>query len=335
MKPLNFFMSSPISRVLERLDLQLMDVGARGGMDEDLHPAAWCISATGFEPEAAECARLNGTPSAPWRATTYIPTALGGTDDVGTLHLPRNDVGASLLPHNPAMLPRFGHDALHETVDAIAVSTCTLDTALKDYRIRAPDYLKIDVEGAELAILGAANRAIADCSAIKVEVSFLEQRTGQPLMHEVLEHLLACGFVLAEIRGIHSWRRRPLPCHPLSAKWAVPYSRGLAAQCDLVMLRDPATCSGDASRLTRLMAISAVLGFFDHAVTALRAAESLESDLGREIDGDFVRELGRVSRRMGRAVALNEVGARLRSIVPLIRSLGPGVPGPGSIRSGY
>ena len=73
----------------------------------------------------------------------------------------------------------------------------------------------------------------------------------------------------------------------------------------------------------------------DHAVAALRAADSLESDLGREIDGDFVRELGRVSRRMGRAVALNEVGARLRSIIPLVRSLGPGVPVPGSVRPGY
>jgi len=39
MKILDMFASSPIARILERLDLQLMDVGARGGMDDDLHAA--------------------------------------------------------------------------------------------------------------------------------------------------------------------------------------------------------------------------------------------------------------------------------------------------------
>lgn len=331
----DLFAASRMAPWLERLGLQLMDVGARGGMDGDLHPAAWCVSATGFEPEVAECARLNGTPSAPWKTTTYIPTALGGTDGTATLHLPQNDVGASLLRHNASMLSRFGHDALHETIRTLPVSTSTLDSAVRDRGIASPDYLKIDVEGAELAILSAAKETLGACSGVKVEVSFLEQRHGQPLMQDVLTYLLESGFVLAEIRSLHSWRRRPLPGHPCSAIWSVPYSRGLAAQCDLLMLRDPATLRGDDGRLKRLVAVSAVLSHFDHAVAALRAADSLESDLGREIDGDFVRELGRVSRRMGRAVALKEVGARLRSIIPLIRSLGPGVPGPGSIRSGY
>ncbi|WP_083884663.1 FkbM family methyltransferase [Thioflavicoccus mobilis] len=297
-----------------------MDIGARGGIDRDLWPAAWATTAVGFEPEPQECARLNCAPPRPWRSVRYVPTALGESNRQQTLNIPKSDAGASLLSHNSQMVPRFGHVALHRTIRTVPVETLTLDSACDRFALAPPDYLKVDVEGAELQILEAAPNTLANCLAVKVEASFLEQRVNQPLIQELLTFMQSAGFLLGEIRDIHHWRRRPLPGHPYSAIWVVPYSRGIAAQCDLVFLRDPDTLQSTEKKL-RLVLVSAILGFFDHGVTVLRSSPDLESQLNTEMENSFLGELGLVSRRMGRAVALSEAMSRLRGLAPLARSL--------------
>ncbi|MGY6214040.1 FkbM family methyltransferase [Methylolobus aquaticus] len=330
----NLFQQSPIGRVIEALGLTLMDVGARGGVDEDLRPAAWATAAIGFEPEPEECARLNDIARGPWKSTRYVPTALGSRDGQATLNLPASGEGASLLPHNSDMLARFGHAALHHTMHQLPVETRTLDSAVEAFRLPEADYLKIDVEGAELDILRAAPRTLAHCAAAKVEVSFLEQRVGQPLAQEVVAFMLESGFVLAEIRGVHSWRRRPLPAHPYSAQWSVPYSRGIAAQCDLVFLREPQSLLAEEAKV-RLLVVAAILGFFDHAVGVLRENREIEKKLNQQIKGDCIVELGRISRSMGRQAAMTEIKSRLRSLVPLLRSILAGLPSDRSAAADY
>jgi FkbM family methyltransferase len=334
MATLNTFSRSPLKGVIEALELHLMDIGARGGMDEDLFPVAWATDATGFEPAPDECGRLNLVSAGPWRSTRYVPAALGGIDGQATLKIPGSGEGASLLAHNPDMVPGYGYVTLHRTLSEIPVETLTLDSACERFDLKAPDFLKIDVEGAELAILSAAPNALLHCAAVKVEVSFLEQRNHQPLMQDVLTFMNNSGFLLGEIRGVHAWRRRPLPAHPYSARWVVPYSRGIAAQCDLMFLRDPATVPTEEAAL-RLIIVSAVLGFFDHGVTSLRQSPALEARLNEQVKGSFLDELGVVSRRMGRAVAMTEIRSSFRTLVPLVRSLIHGIPQHSPIYPGY
>lgn len=334
MAVLNAFRGSPLSSVIESLDLHLMDIGARGGLDVDFLPAAWATNATGFEPAPDECSRLNKASRGPWRSTRYVPTALGGQDGLAALKIPGNGEGASLLPHNADMILRYGHVALHRTIREIAVDTLTLDSACRRFGLAAPDYLKIDVEGAELDILQAAPIALEHSAAVKVEVSFLEQRRRQALAQDILAFMHGAGFILGEIRGVHAWRRRPLPAHPYSAKWTVPYSRGIAAQCDLLFLRDPAAIPSDEA-LLRVVCVAAVLGFFDHGVTALRQSPALEERLNEQIDGSFLVELGLVSRQIGRAIAIAEIKRRVRALVPLARSWVHGIGHSGPIEPGY
>lgn len=332
---LNLFRRSAALRPLfEGVNLHLMDIGARGGMDTDLLPAAWSINATGFEPAADECTRLNRLPTDPWRSTRYVPTAIGGTDGTATLKIPGSGEGASLLSHNQEMIGRYGQVALHRTVREVPVETLTLDSACARFDLAAPDYLKIDVEGAELSILQSAVKCLAHCSAVKVEVAFLEQRVRQPLMHEVVAFMLGEGFILGEIRGIHAWRRRPLPTHPYTAKWPLPYSRGIAAQCDLLFLRDPVKVATDES-LLRLICVAFVLGFFDHGVAAIRQSKNLEEWINTQIATPFLVEIGVVSRAMGRAEAMYEIMRRVRSLVPLGKSMLRGISISKSMTSGY
>jgi len=255
-------------------------------------------------------------------------------DGLDTLKIPGNTEGASLLAHNPEMLDRFGHIALHKTINEFPVQTQTLDTACERFNLAPPDYLKIDVEGAELDILSSAPRSLARCYAIKVEVSFLEQRLRQPLMHEVVDFMLSFGFIIADFRGFHIWRRRPLPAHPYSAVWRVPYLRGIPAQCDLIFLRDPARSTSD-EHLLRLACVSAILGFFDHAILTVRQSSKLNQSLDARSMGSFIDELGNISRLFGREVAISLVIKNLRFLIPLTKSMVKGIAMPNSVAPGY
>jgi FkbM family methyltransferase len=312
----------------------MMDVGARGGLDEDFLPVAWATNAIGLEPEPDECIRLNLKKSSPWRCTKYLPVAVGAKTGQATLHIPDNFKGSSLLPHNIDLVESYGYDTLHRTQRKLGVECLTIDAICERFNLSPPDYLKMDVEGAELDILRSANRALEGCSAIKVEVSFLEQRLHQPLMHEVTAFLLDAGYLLADIRNIHSWRRRPLPSHPYIARWNMPYSRGIAAQCDLVFLRKRDSVAQE-DQLDRLVMVSAALGFFDYSVSVLRSEAKMAERMSEITKADVVAVLASVSRRMGRAASLRAMVSRVRSMLPLWRSVITGLPVDTNIWPGY
>jgi FkbM family methyltransferase len=308
-----------VCRFLARHEVVLVDVGARGGLDEDLLPLAAAVTAVGFEPEPAEALRLEQHPDRRWRATRIIAAAVGGRVGRGTLHLPPADVGASLLPHNPAMLEAFGHEALHGRSREVAVSTVTLDELKRRGELARMDYLKLDVEGAELDVLRASLELLDNCKAVKVEGSFLPQRTGQPLVAELAEFLLARGFEWIDVADVHRWRRRPVPAHPYRTRFTMPYSRGQLAQCDLLFFKRAAQLA-DAGERGILALIAASLGFLDYAVGVLRAFPDVAALWKEEGGIDIEQELVAFSRKLGRRAVWAEIRRTLRGLVPLLRA---------------
>lgn len=83
-----------------------------------------------------------------------------------------------------------------------------------------PDFVKIDVQGYELAVLRGGSRALAAAEAVLLEVSLLQINKGAPLLAEVVSFMDAAGFQVADILEIH---RRPLD--------------GATNQVDLLFLR--------------------------------------------------------------------------------------------------
>ena len=83
------------------------------------------------------------------------------------------------------------------------VPTTTLDDALAG---ATADYLKIDVQGAELDVLRGAEATLADTLALHVEVEFAPLYRAQPLFDAVFRFLVDRGFELFDLTHLQRYR---------------------------------------------------------------------------------------------------------------------------------
>jgi FkbM family methyltransferase len=311
--------SSPVGRMIEALSPCALDIGARGGADEAMLPIAWASRIVCFEPDPAEAALMARKGDPRWREFTVLPFAVGGVSGSQELHVPEDAEGASLLLHNAEMVERFGSPHLHRPVKSVPVETWTLNDLRSAGHFDRIDYMKIDVEGAELDILRAGTSLLQDCVALKVECSLLHQRIDQPLIWDVVQFLAGSGFEVVDLQGCHRWRRRNLPPHPYRVRAEMEYSRGQLAQCDVTLLKSAAHLGGQ-EQVMRLVILSASLGFFDYAVTVLRARPELASAVRNQWGFELEAELRRWSAATGAQAVRQALAESVRALVPLIRA---------------
>lgn len=316
-----------MGRLVEALSPCVLDIGARGGADEAMLPIAWVSRIVCFEPDPAEADLLTRKGDPRWREYSVLPFAVGGVSGLQELHVPEDPQGASLLSHNPSMVERFGSEHLHVPRRNVPVQTWTLNDLLKAGHIDRIDYMKIDVEGAELDILKAGTALLQDCVALKVECSFLPQRIDQPLIWDVVQFLAGVGFEVMDLQDLHRWRRRNLPPHPYRVRSAMEYSRGQVAQCDVTLLKS-ATCVRDHEQALRLVVLSAALGFFDYAITVLRGTPDLAIAVRNQHGFEIEAELKRWSAATGDRVVRQALAESARGLVPLLRAWAGRLPFP-------
>lgn len=65
---------------------------------------------------------------------------------------------------------------------------------LDNYKLFGPDFIHIDVQGAEIEVFEGGEKTLAGTKAIWCEVSTRELYEGQPLKHEVMKYLATKGF---------------------------------------------------------------------------------------------------------------------------------------------
>lgn len=319
-----------LGKLIDDLSITLVDIGSRGGLDEDLSSIRQYVHAIGFEPDPAEADRLSSLPNTGWKSSKHLPPAIGASDGAATLYVPDSPEGASMRPHNEDMIKLFGYENLHRDRREIAITARTLDSLQLSGELPRADYLKIDIEGVELEVLQAGRQTLANCVAIKVECSFLEQRVAQARTWEVATFLEADGFHIVDIHDLHRWRRRPLPSNPYKARAPMLYSRGQISQCDLIAFRWPDS-STSPRNILRTIIIASALGYFDFAVNLMRefpeAGQIARTEFGVHVE----ESLFTWSRFDGRRATLGAIFQSIRGLVPLIKSLFRGIPGSNSM----
>jgi len=178
--------------------LTIVDVGAQTLAGEEHVYQPLCQSGLpyqiiGFEPledqlQKREAAEGNGS-------LVMLPHAIGDGER-HVLHINNDDGTSSLFPLNEPLCARFESLDHLRTVRQLEVATHRLDDVLT---VKTVDFLKLDIQGAELMALKGAEKTLASTAVVHCEVEFEPIYRGQPLYPEVQAYMNACGFVLIDL----------------------------------------------------------------------------------------------------------------------------------------
>jgi len=149
-----------------------------------------------FEPNLAAASRLMGV------LANYVvlPVAVAEQNGCAPFYLNRYEAASSLLPFVPEGLARWIGGGDLAVAATVTVPTMRLDTFLDGAGIRKVAYLKIDAQGADLAVIRSAGERLKDIDRISLEVQTtpFELYRGASHKEDVLRFLTSAGFRLVE-----------------------------------------------------------------------------------------------------------------------------------------
>ena len=209
--------SSPISLIAPLMPSApiVVDAGAADGADSIRYAEAWPRAIVhAFEPFPANLDALRrralAEPAAGDRIVVH-PVALGAERAEAATFYPSVQGAGKPWPWSGSLMAPGEHRAAYPWVsfgEPITVPVVRLDD-----EIGAADFLHIDVQGAEIALLQGARRVLEGVRAIWIEVAISPLYEGQPARVEVAAFLEAAGFVIRaqytdDVDGDELWIRR-------------------------------------------------------------------------------------------------------------------------------
>jgi FkbM family methyltransferase len=314
-----------LNKLLAATRIVGIDIGARGGFTTDLAPIAAAMEAIGFEPEQEECERLNAqakVDTGAFRSLRYVPTAVGRAAEQRTLNIYRARGCTSLLTGNSDFAKLFAREDYFILDGQVDVKVERLDDAAQRFGFTDCDYMKIDIQGAELEAMQSAPNLVSNALlAIRSEVEFAPLYVDQPVFADVDAELRGRGFMLARFVQMHSWRRGTRVRNDRRAPGAAPLSEGQLIHGDALYFRRPETmpCATDADqdRLIRLGLLAFAYGHLDITAT-LFATEPVAqriSALASISAPSLAAELGAWHARRRRQQMRSEAASLLRDVL--------------------
>ena len=191
---------------IERL-INVVDIGANPiNGDAPYKPLldAGLVHIYGFEPNPDALARLN---AAKGENETYISSAVYDRSPQ-ELKVCGSSGMTSLLEPNANLLSYLhGFPEWGKVKERISIPTVRLDDVSE---IDNVDYLKIDIQGAELEVFRNGTDRLRNCLVIHTEVEFLPMYEGQPLFSEVEMFLREQGFTFHRFEPLVSRIVQPM-----------------------------------------------------------------------------------------------------------------------------
>jgi FkbM family methyltransferase len=211
---------------------------------------------TGFEPQEAALVELNKKKGA---NETYLPYAVGDGGE-HTLNLCAYSGWTSLFTPSAAALEAFSFfKANARVVDRARLKTQRLDDIAE---IDGIDFLKIDIQGGELAVFVHGREKLKHAVVIQTEVQFVDLYEGQPSFGELDQELRAQGFIPHAFAALKKW-----PIAPLQFGGNPTQALNQLLEADIVYVRDFVHAERMASDQLKHLALiaHACYGSFDLA----------------------------------------------------------------------
>lgn len=226
-----------MTQIFDSVDLsspiQVMDVGAAAINEvppyNRLLELGWAhLSA--FEGDTRQIARIFETYGAS-NATVFNHFLFDGS--LRDVHLCSPASGmTSLYKPKQASLKFFNNfEAFGKTLDTKTIQTTRLDDV---DGLAMIDFVKMDIQGAELTVLRHGTNRLRDCLALQIEVSFIALYEDQPSFGDVDVYMRSKGFVPHQFVHLKRWSIAPTV---FSQNFRVGGNQLLEA--DMIYIRDP------------------------------------------------------------------------------------------------
>jgi FkbM family methyltransferase len=265
--------------------LRVIDIGGAMGPDARWAPLrpdlAWFMM---FEPDARS---QDGVVAASTKGDVTLPCGLADRAGRRTLYLTQGPFASSLYPPNKAVLGVFATWPWYEPAGEAEVEVDTLDACLSRTPGWRADFLKVDVEGADLDVLKGGGDALRDAFGVQVEMSILERNIGAPVMPEVDQWLRDTGFVPFAVLREHWIRANGI--HGANSRAQLVWADAVYFR-DGLWLRERLRAAGEAEAaglLSRAVALLLVYQAHDMAwdlIEALRGEPGITAALAGDLE---------------------------------------------------
>jgi FkbM family methyltransferase len=255
----------------------LLDIGARGGVQWPWdHVSRELLSLVLVEPDPTEAERLQKELRA--NEGIVLQHALWREETTLTLNLNRSPGTSSVYLPNRQFIDQFPEAERYDVLEKLEMTTKTIDVISSKFQMPQVDFAKIDVQGAELAILeGGCNFLAANLVGLEVEVEFSELYSRQPLFGVVETFVRErLGLELWDLRKTY-WKYEQGKNIPGPIKGRLVFGDALFLRPLLGMDIWLSSMSTDTAKEKVIMLVVSALvyGYVDYA-TALLEAQSLE-----------------------------------------------------------
>lgn len=186
----------------------LMDIGARGGVSEQWKPIAGLARVIGFEPDRAECDRLNAAGT----GMEFHPAALHSTPGEHDFYLTESEFCHGFRPCDPKYFGRFPNAINNQVRGKVVMRAESLDNFAANAGLDHIDFIKLDTEGSELDILrgGSASLGSKRVLGLLVELWWDPRLKNQPSFAEMDSWIRERGFTLFDLE-CQRYPRNSLP----------------------------------------------------------------------------------------------------------------------------
>lgn len=185
------------------LSFTMLEIGALpiGGQQEpfhlllDLFPESRIIA---FEVDKDLCDQLNQKAK---QGIRYFPVALGLTEEQRPFYVTNHPMCCSLYKPNEELISLYNNMDVAMLKSVETIETVSLDYFTRNNNIDSVDFIKIDIQGAELDVFRGGPETLDDVVAIVSEVEFIHHYIDQPLFGDV------CAFLAEKKLMFHKFLR--------------------------------------------------------------------------------------------------------------------------------
>tara|TARA_B100001540_G_scaffold129177_1_gene115153 strand:+ start:572 stop:1426 length:855 start_codon:yes stop_codon:yes gene_type:complete len=161
----------------------------------------------GFEVDKNICKKMNSVSKV---GVKYFPFAIGKKKEIRKFYETNHPMCSSLYKPNHNLLSLYNNMEISFLKEESEIETIDLDTFVSENKIGNVDFLKIDVQGAELDIFKGATKTLKNSLFIISEVEFLKIYENQPLFGDVSNFLSDNDFMFHKFLGMGGRSLKPL-----------------------------------------------------------------------------------------------------------------------------